>query len=223
MDGATAPHGKLRLNRARLARLVTFEGGEGAGKTTQILALAAHLEAHGQEVTTTREPGGTPGAEAVRQLFVDGDVDRWSPRSELFLLLAARLDHLERTIRPALAAGAWVLCDRYWDSTRVYQGRLGGLGDGEIVDLHDRWLEPFCPEMTLLLDVDVEVGLARAAAGRFEAKGMAFHRTVREAFHEFAGLEPDRFTTIDAGGDVADVKAAVITAFSAKYPRLPAP
>ncbi|TVQ36019.1 MAG: dTMP kinase [Geminicoccaceae bacterium] len=188
-------------------RLISLEGGEGAGKSTQLDALAAHLEALGEAVVQTREPGGSDGAEAIRRLLVEGSHERWSATSELFLFLAARQDHLERVIRPALARGAWVITDRYWDSTRVYQGLVGRLGLGDLDNLHERWLAPFRPGLTLLFDLPAEIGLARAHPGRFEAKGADFHARVRAGFLQLARAEPARFTVIDAQADLATVKA----------------
>lgn len=171
------------------------------------------LEARGVEVVMTREPGGSPGAEAVRALLVEGGADRWRPSSELFLLMAARADHLERTVRPAVARGAWVLCDRFWDSTRVYQALVGGLPLEAVDALHATWLGAFRPWRTLLLDVPVGLGLARAAQGRFEAKGEAFHERVRQGYLELAAREPERFRIVDAVGDVATVSRRVRAAF----------
>ena len=179
-------------------------------------ALATRLEAAGEAVVTTREPGGSPGAEAVRALLVEGHADRWDATAELFLLVAARQDHLARTIRPALAGGAWVLCDRFWDSTRVYQAVVGGLPLAAVDALHGDWLEPFRPGLTLVLDLPAETGLARAAGGRFEAKGLAFHERVREAYRELAAAEPARLRLVDAVGTpaaVASRAAAVLDAY----------
>ena len=181
---------------------ITFEGGEGAGKSSQLPRLARRLAARGHRVVTTREPGGTEGAERIRDLAVAGAADRWSPRTELLLMTAARTDHVERVIMPALKAGAFVLCDRFLDSTRVYQGLAGGLGI-ELVDrLHDLLLPEPRPDLTLLLDLPVPVAAARRAAagggGRFEAKGTAFHEKVRVGFLAIARAEPARVAVIDA-------------------------
>jgi dTMP kinase len=181
---------------------ITFEGGEGVGKSSQLPLLARRLEAQGHRVVTTREPGGTEGAERIRDLAVAGAADRWSARTELLLMTAARTDHVERVIAPALAAGAFVLCDRFLDSTRVYQGLAGGLGI-ELVDrLHDLLLPKPRPDLTLLLDLPVPAAAARRAAagggGRFEAKGTAFHEKVRAGFQAIARAEPARVAVIDA-------------------------
>jgi dTMP kinase len=161
----------------------------------------------------TREPGGTPGAEAIRALVLGGAVERWSGRVEALLMTAARLDHVERLIRPALAAGKWVLCDRFADSTRVYQGIAGGVGLERIDALHDLFLDQARPDLTILLDLPVEAGLGRrATAGggsRFEAKGAAFHEAVREGFLDLARRSPERFLVIDASRSAMAVAAAI--------------
>lgn len=194
-------------------RFVTFEGGEGAGKSTQLALLAERLRARGEEVVATREPGGTPGAEAIRALLVAGAVDRWSPLGEAFLHVAARIDHVERVIRPALARGAWVLCDRFLDSTRVYQGLAGGVGLDRIDRLHDTALAGFAPDLTLLFDLPVTAGLARAGRSadedRYERMGTGFHERVRAGFLDLATREPGRFVVIDASRTVGEVEAAV--------------
>ncbi|MFW5833562.1 MAG: dTMP kinase [Pseudomonadota bacterium] len=200
------------MNAPPLARLVSLEGGEGAGKSTLARALGQHLEALGERVLVTREPGGSAGGEAIRQLLVEGSHERWSPTAELFLFAAARQDHLERVVRPALAAGRWVLTDRFWDSTRVYQGLVGSLELAAIDDLHERWLAPFRPSLTLLLDLPAEQGLARAAHGRFEAKGPDFHERVRQGFLSLAAAEPRRFRILDATQEAASVARDAIRA-----------
>ncbi|MDX6748414.1 dTMP kinase [Geminicoccaceae bacterium 1502E] len=192
---------------------MTFEGGEGAGKTTQIARLADWLAGRGIEVVRTREPGGTEGAEAVRALLVEGEAGRWQPLAELLLVAAARADHLTRLIEPALTRGAWVLCDRYADSTRVYQGGAGGLEPALIDRLHAEIMQARVPDLTLLLDLPVATGLARRHAdgngGRFEAKGAAFHEAVRRAYLELASAEPARIAVIDAAADADAVAGAV--------------
>jgi dTMP kinase len=202
-------------------RLITFEGGEGAGKSTQIERLAATLSAAGIMVLATREPGGTVGAEAIRGLLVNGPPERWLPLSETLLLLAARLDHVERRIRPALAVGQWVLCDRFVDSTRVYQGMAGTVGV-ELVDrLQAATIGELAPDLTLILDVPAEIGLARrghdAPETRFEGKGAAFHQRVRDGFLQLAAEEPSRCRVIDAGQGVDAVAAALRTAVAARF------
>lgn len=195
---------------------ITFEGGEGAGKSTQLPRLAAMLRKLGKRVVTTREPGGTEGAERIRDLAVAGDVDRWSPLAELLLMTAARVDHVERVIAPALEQGAWVLCDRFIDSTRVYQGIAGGLGQDRIDALHDLLLPQPRPDLTILLDLPVEIAAARRAeaggGGRFEAKGRAFHERVRTGFLDLARSEPKRFVVVDARDGAEAVALAVAAA-----------
>jgi dTMP kinase len=196
---------------------ITFEGGEGGGKSTQILRLADRLRARGRAVIATREPGGSSGAEALRTLLVTGAVDRWSPLSETLILYAARSDHLERVIRPALAEGAVVLSDRFADSTRAYQGTAGGVDPAFIAELERTVLGPTRPDLTLILDLAAEDGLARAGRrgddeARFEGKGLAFHQRLREEFRAIAHREPDRCRLIDASQDVEAVAAAVWSA-----------
>ncbi len=202
-------------------RFISFEGGEGAGKTTQIRRLSDRLSPLVGEVILTREPGGSPGAEALRDLLVCGDIDRWSPMSETLILYAAREDHLERLIRPALARGAWVLTDRFADSTRAYQGAGGGISAGFITALEQAVLGDGRPELTLILDLPVDEGLARAAARgggeeRFERKGRAFHERLRQGFLEIARSEPRRCVVIDAAASSEQVAEQVWVAVSGR-------
>jgi dTMP kinase len=195
-------------------KFITFEGGEGAGKSTQLKRLVARLQADGHEVVATREPGGSPGAESIRELVLKGAADRWSPVTETLLMYAARRDHIERVIGPALARGAWVVCDRFADSTRAYQGAAGGTDPGLISALETHILEAVRPDLTLVFDLPVEQGLARAHARagsemRFESKGEAFHQRLREGFLAIARAEPDRCAVIDATGSLDQVEAAV--------------
>ncbi|MGL4314204.1 MAG: dTMP kinase [Sphingomonas sp.] len=205
-------------------RFISLEGGEGAGKSTQARALAAALEARGIEVIATREPGGSAGAEAIRALLMQGSVDRWQPRAEMLLFAAARADLVDRTIRPALARGAWVICDRYIDSTRAYQGAAGGLSDDEIMAVHAVGSQGLLPDRTILLDMPEALGAARAAArdgaaaDRFAARGAAFHAAVAAGFRHFAATEPDRFRVIDASGTPDAVGAAVLAALADLLP-----
>jgi dTMP kinase len=200
-------------------RLITFEGGEGSGKSTQLPLLARHLREQGVDVVATREPGGTEGAERIRDLAVSGSTDRWSSVTELLLMTAARADHVERVVRPALAKGSWVLCDRFIDSTRVYQGIAGGLGQDKVDALHDLLLPEPRPDLTLLLDLPVEVAAARRAAagggGRFEAKGRVFHDNVRDGFLALARAEPARIKVVDAAREPPLVAAAIQDAVQA--------
>ena len=195
-------------------RFISFEGGEGAGKSTQVKRLVARLKSSGREVVMTREPGGSPGAESIRDLVLRGDADRWSPVTETLLMYASRRDHIERVIQPALVRGAWVVCDRFADSTRAYQGAAGGTDPGLIAALETYILEDIRPDLTLVFDLRAEVGLARAHARagaemRFESKGMAFHERLREGFRAIAAAEPERCTLIDAEGDIDQVEQAV--------------
>ncbi|HEX5263949.1 MAG TPA: dTMP kinase [Phenylobacterium sp.] len=195
-------------------RFITFEGGEGAGKSTQLKRLAGRLEASGREIVATREPGGSPGAESIRELVLKGSADRWSPVTETLLMYAARRDHVERVIRPALLRGAWVVCDRFADSTRAYQGAAGGTAPELIAALETYILETTRPDLTLIFDLPVEVGLERAhiRAGtemRFESKGQAFNERLREGFLAIAKAEPQRCAIIDAAGSLEEVEARV--------------
>ncbi|HLZ84029.1 MAG TPA: dTMP kinase [Caulobacteraceae bacterium] len=193
---------------------ITFEGGEGGGKSTQIRRLAERLAATGREVVTTREPGGSPGAEAIRALLVTGEAERWSPITETLLINAARRDHIERLIGPALARGAMVLCDRFADSTRAYQGAGGGASEALITSLESAVLGGLKPDLTLILDLPADMGLVRAsgrggAETRFETKPLDFHARLRAAFLAIAEAEPERCVLIDASRDEATVAAAV--------------
>lgn len=195
-------------------RFITFEGGEGGGKSTQLRLLAQRLAEDGGEVVATREPGGSPGAEAIRDLLVRGAADRWSAMTETLLMYAARRDHVERVIKPALGRGAWVLCDRFADSTRAYQGAAGGTDPAFIAALEAHVLGDIRPDLTLILDLPPEAGLARAAsrAGaetRFESKGAAFHARLRQAFLDIARAEPDRCRVIDAAQSLEAVSADI--------------
>jgi dTMP kinase len=206
--------GSRHFGPVQRGRFITFEGGEGAGKSTQVRRLVDRLGGAGLAVVATREPGGSPGAESIRNLLVTGEADRWSPVTETLLMYAARRDHIERVIAPALARGAWVVCDRFADSTRAYQGAAGGTDPALIAALEAQVLETTRPDLTLVFDLPVEAGLARAAerAGaetRFESKGAAFHERLRAAFLEIATAEPGRCTVIDGGASMDAVEAAV--------------
>lgn len=202
-------------------RFITFEGGEGAGKSTQVQRLAARLRADGREVVNTREPGGSPGAESIRDIVLRGDADRWSPVTETLLMYAARRDHLERVIRPALDRGAWVICDRFADSTRAYQGAAGGVDPAFIGALETYILETTRPDLTLVFDLPTEAGLARAQARagaemRFESKGVAFHERLRAGFLAIAAAEPGRCAVIDAAASMDAVEAEIWRAVTAR-------
>jgi dTMP kinase len=200
---------------------ISFEGGEGAGKSTQIRRLAERLQAAGHDVVVTREPGGSPGAEAIRELLVNGAADRWSPVTETLLMYAARRDHVERVIRPALSRGAIVLCDRFADSTRAYQGAGGEAPASLIASLEDHVLGGTIPDLTLILDLPAEVGLqraeARGGAARFESKGLAFHERLRAGYLEIARREPERCVVIEANAEIDDVTAAIIDAVDQRF------
>ena len=195
-------------------RFITLEGGEGAGKSTQIQVIKDYLLTCGNDVVVTREPGGTSEGQEIRNLLVSGDKDKWSPLSETLLILADRAAHLERIIRPALAEGKYVVCDRFFDSTKAYQGVAGGLGLDVIHNLQQPVLGKTLPDVTLLLDIDPEKGLRRAQERggelRFESKTLAYHRTLRNAFLDFAAQEPERIFVIDADRDVQAVSADIL-------------
>ena len=197
---------------------ISFEGGEGAGKSTQIRRLADHLSARHLQVVVTREPGGSPGAELIRDLLVNGTADRWSSVTETLLMYAARRDHLERVIAPALERGAIVLCDRFADSTRAYQGAGGDAPAALIAALEDHVLAGAMPDLTLIFDILPAVGLeracARGGAARFESKGLAFHERLRTEFLEIARRETERCVVIDASATpdmVFDAVTAAVT------------
>ena len=184
-------------------RFITLEGGEGGGKSTQARRLAAALASHIGEVVLTREPGGSPGAEQIRGLLVDGEVHRWDAVTETLLHFAARRDHLANTVLPALARGAWVISDRFADSTMAYQGYGHGVEKGEIDQLYRICVGDLKPDITLILDLPVEAGLARAAGrgggeDRYERMDRAFHERLRQGFLEIARRDPARCAIIDA-------------------------
>lgn len=199
-------------------RFVTLEGGEGTGKSTQLRLLAGALADGGREVVVTREPGGSPGAEEIRRLLVSGEPGRWGAMTEALLHTAARRDHLERTVWPALDAGSWVLCDRFFDSTMAYQGYGLGLGRQVVADLQTLAFGPFRPDLTLVLDLPAEQGLNRAASrrgageDRYERMEVGFHQRLRDGFLDIAAREPERCVVIDAAGAVDAVHAAVVDA-----------
>ncbi|MDO8295958.1 MAG: dTMP kinase [Caulobacter sp.] len=194
-------------------KFITFEGGEGTGKSTQSRILTARLQAEGRAAIRTREPGGSDGAEALRGLLVEGGADRWSPLSETLMMNAARRDHLERTIVPALELGEWVVCDRFADSTRAYQGAGGGVSAEFIATVERAVVGDNRPDLTLVFDLSPEIGLKRAFGRdmfevRFETKEFAFHTRLRAAYLAIARDEPDRCVLIDASGtedQVADL------------------
>jgi dTMP kinase len=207
----------MRLRAAGRGRFVTFEGGEGAGKTTQIARLAARLRAEGVAVVTTREPGGSPRAEALRAALLSGRAAPLGPLAEATLFTAARIDHLDTLIEPALARGAWVLCDRFADSTRAYQGALGRVDLRMIALLEHVALGATRPDLTIILDLPAKDGLARAAlrrgdgadADRFEREGEVFHESLRRAFLDIAAAEPDRCCVVNASLPEDEVARAI--------------
>jgi dTMP kinase len=196
---------------------LSIEGGEGVGKSTQIAALKTALEGQGIDVVLTREPGGTEGAEAIRQMLLSGSDDRWGARPEALLFAAARGDHVEKLIKPSLAAGKWVISDRFVDSSRAYQGASLGLGDADIMELHRIGSDGFLPHLTLVLDLSDDEAARRAAvrdggqADRIGGRDAEFHAKVRQAFHRFANQEPDRVRLVDASGTSEEVKARLLT------------
>ncbi len=192
---------------------VTFEGIDGSGKSTQARMLADHLRQSGHDVLLTREPGGSPGAEDIRALVLEGEPDRWSAETELLLFTAARRDHLERTINPALAEGKIVICDRFADSTRVYQGVSRGNLRSQVDKLHNLMIGRE-PDLTLLIDMDPGAGLERALSRgtgeeRFESFGTGLQERMRQGFLDLAGEFPDRITIVDGTGGIEDVAADI--------------
>ena len=216
-SGSAAPRG----------RFITFEGGEGAGKSTQIRLLADRLAAARVRTIVTREPGGSPGAEIMRHLVLSGVGKVLGAEAETLLFAAARDDHVHLVIGPSLARGLWVLCDRFSDSTRVYQGSLGKV-DPALIDALDRvTIDALRPDLTLVLDVPAEIGLARAAkrrggaaADRFEGEDLAFHQRLREAYRKVVQDNPDRCVLIDADADEETVAARIWQVMQARFPEL---
>ncbi len=203
-------------------RFITLEGGEGTGKSTQVKRLKAALEARGLKVLATREPGGSPGAEEIRKLLVEGEPGRWNPITETLLAYAARADHVARTIGPALAAGTWVISDRFNDSTFAYQGVGRGVERETIRRIDSAVLDDFQPDLTLVLDLDVKTGLERAnaragAENRFEKFGPEFHERLRQSFLDIAKRAPERCRVIDASGGVDDVAQAIFVAVARRF------
>jgi dTMP kinase len=206
-------------------RFITFEGGEGTGKSTQAAFLADRLKTYGLGVSLTREPGGSPGAEAIRHVLLSGAAQPLGSHAEAILFAAARDDHVRQLIRPALEAGRWVICDRFADSTRAYQGALGNVAPEVLSALERVVIGVTRPDLTLILDVPPELGLARAAerraqrneaADRFEAEDAAFHRKLRHAFRQIAEAEPERCVLVDASGGPDVVEAGIWSAVSSR-------
>ncbi len=208
-------------------QFITFEGGEGSGKTTQAKLLADALERVGVETILTREPGGTFGAESIRKLVLEGTDDRWSGMTELLLMYAARLDHVEKLIKPALERDAWVISDRFSDSSLAYQGYARDLGADRVRTVHDVVMEGFNPDLTLVFDMDVYLSLKRVETRaaqddevltRFDKAGQSFHTTIRGAFLDIAKKEPGRVKVVDADGSRRAVHARILNALTAQYP-----
>jgi len=200
----------LALSEA--GRFITFEGGEGAGKSTQVTRLADRLRSLGLEAIATREPGGTPNAEALRGLLLNGFAEPLAPASEAMIFSAARIDHLEKLVRPALARGAFVVCDRFADSTRAYQGALGHIS-GDFIDTLERLaVGETMPDLTFMLDLPAEEGLSRAnlrrganRADRFESEAIGFHRGLRDSFLKIAAAQPQRCVVMDGARTVDEI------------------
>jgi len=203
-------------------RFITLEGGEGTGKSTQIRRLAAAMSNTGLQVLTTREPGGSPGAEQIRKLMVEGEPGRWDAVTETLLAYAARADHVRCTIGPALLSGTWVVSDRFSDSTFAYQGAGRGLDRETIRRIDSAVLDDFSPDLTLILDLDPKQGLQRALArgdteNRFEKFGLDFHERLRQCFLDIGRRHPDRCRVIDAGGTEDQVAEAIWAAVSRRF------
>ncbi len=204
-------------------RFITLEGGEGAGKSTQIKLLAQSFATAGLAAITTREPGGSDGAEAIRGLVVNGAVDRWNPGTESLLFMAARYDHVETKIKPALASGQFVLCDRFYDSTYVYQGIAKNVGPAWLDQLYTLLFGNLAPELTLWLDLSPKTGLARTTKrgnvgeSRFESMGLDYHESLRQGFTFLSERYPNRIERIDAEKSAAEVHAVIISTVNARF------
>jgi dTMP kinase len=224
------------MNQAALQRpsgrgkFITFEGGEGSGKSTQIKMLAERLAANKLRTIVTREPGGSPGAEIMRHLVLSGMGKLLGPEAETLLFAAARDDHVRTVIQPALSQGTWVLCDRFSDSTRAYQGRLGQVSPSVLNAMQRVTIGDLKPDLTIILDIPVEVGLKRAAArrgsgtpDRFEGEDLKFHQDLRDAYRQIATEDPQRCVLVDADADAETVAGRVWTALRDHLLEFPAP
>jgi dTMP kinase len=203
---------------------ITFEGGEGSGKSTQLRLFMEFLKSQGIDALATREPGGAPGAEEIRRLLVEGEAGRWDGLAETLLHVAARRDHLARVIEPALAAGTWVVSDRFADSTTAYQGHGHGVDLSLIDALYRMVAGDLIPDLTLILDIDLDLGLERAQGrgqgeDRYENMDRAFHERLHQGFLTIAEAEPKRCKLIDAGGSEAEVQARIIAAAKSQFPK----
>lgn len=205
-------------------RFISLEGGEGVGKSTQLTALAQALDGRGLKVLVTREPGGSPGAESIRRLLLEGEETRWNPRAEALLFAAARADHVEKTIQPALDRGEWVVSDRFLDSSLAYQGEAGGLGIDAVRDLHRFGSLDFLPDRTLVLSLGGQEGAARARSrdgnpgDRIGSRPPSYHAAVDAGFRTMAEREPDRVKLIDASGPAPTVTARLLYALGDLLP-----
>jgi dTMP kinase len=221
--------GDVEVKRAPgRGRFISFEGGEGSGKSTQIKKLAERLEAAKLRTIVTREPGGSPGAEVIRHLLLSGMGKLLGAEAETLLFAAARDDHVRTVIQPALAQGTWVLCDRFSDSTRAYQGKVGHVPSGILNAMERVTIGDLKPDLTIILDVPVEVGLTRAAArragtaaDRFESENVKFHQDLRDAYREIAASDPARCVLIDASGDANTVAASIWAALRDRFFSIP--
>ena len=205
-------------------RFITFEGGEGSGKSTQIKTLAERLKAIKLRTLVTREPGGSPGAEIIRHLVLSGMGKLLGPEAETLLFAAARDDHVRTVIKPALNQGIWVLCDRFADSTRVYQGRLGNVAPSVLNAMERVTIGDLKPDLTIILDIPVEIGMQRAAKrrgsaapDRFEAEDVKFHQELRDAYRQIAAAEPQRCVLIDTTAEPAAVAANIWAALRDRF------
>ncbi|MBN8543085.1 MAG: dTMP kinase [Alphaproteobacteria bacterium] len=202
---------------------ITLEGGEGAGKSTQIKLLAQAFEQAGHKTLVTREPGGSKGAEAIRKLVVEGAADRWDPVTESLLFMTARYDHLETLIKPALGRGEWVVCDRFFDSTYIYQGIAKGVDTHWLKQLYTLLYGNAAPELTLLLDIDPKDGLKRASARnsgaetRFENMDFSFHQKLRDGFLRLAKEEPARIHVVDAAVSIEAIHQSILSAVNKRF------
>ena len=204
------------------AGFIVLEGVDGAGKGVQSQLLLKAMKNAGLDVILTREPGGSPGAEEIRRLIVEGEVNRWDDMTELLLIYAARRSHLVETIWPALKKGTWVISDRFADSSRAFQGVAGKLGLDLVERIHHEVLGDFCPDLTIILDLDPEISLARAGArggkeDRFEQKGLEYQSLVREGFRQLASMSPDSRKLINASGSIDEVNRQIISTFNLHF------